>query len=86
MFTIYGSIMAATQKTTVYLDAADYRRLKVLARAKGCAPAQLVREAVARYASSEQPVRQARSVGSGASGRRDLSERAEDLLAGLKKR
>ncbi len=75
-----------TQKTTVYLDEADYRRLKVLARAKGCAPAQLVREAVARYAASESPARRARSVGAGASGRRDLSERAEDLLAGLKKR
>jgi predicted transcriptional regulator len=74
------------QKTTVYLDPADYRRLKAIARARGCAPAQLVREAVARYAASETPARRARSVGAGASRRGDLSERAEELLAGLKRR
>jgi hypothetical protein len=78
--------MADVQKTTVYLDATDYRRLKAIARARGCAPAQLVREAVARYAASEWPARQARSVGAGSSGKGDLSERAEELLAGLKRR
>jgi len=78
--------MSENQKTTVYLDAADYRRLKVIARARGCAPALLVREAVARYAASETPARRARSVGAGASRRGDLSERAEELLAGLKRR
>ena len=85
-FTIYGNHMSDVQKTTVYLDAADYRRLKAIARARGCAPAQLVREAVARFAASEAPPRRARSVGAGASRRGDLSERAEDLLAGLKRR
>ncbi|MBI2828215.1 MAG: CopG family transcriptional regulator [Acidobacteria bacterium] len=78
--------MPESQKTTVYLDAADYRRLKAIARARGCAPAQLVREAVARYAASEMPSRRARSVGAGASHKGDLSERAEELLAGLKRR
>lgn len=78
--------MAASQKTTVYLDPDDYRRLKALARAQGRAPAELVREAVARYTASEAPPRKARSVAAGASGRSDLSERAEDLLAGLKRR
>ena len=78
--------MPETQKTTVYLDAADYRRLKALARARGCAPAELVREAVARYAAAETPARRARSVGAGASRKGDLSERAEELLAGLKRR
>lgn len=78
--------MPDTQKTTVYLNPADYRRLKAIARARGCAPAQLVREAVARYAASETPLRRARSVGAGASRRGDLSERAEELLAGLKRR
>lgn len=78
--------MPDVQKTTVYLDPADYRRLKAIARARGCAPAQLVREAVARYAASETPARRARSVGAGASRRGDLSERAEELLAGLKRR
>ncbi|MBI4886966.1 MAG: ribbon-helix-helix protein, CopG family [Acidobacteria bacterium] len=78
--------MADTQKTTVYLDADDYRRLKAIARARGRAPAELVREAVARYAASEAPPRRARSVAAGASRRGDLSERAEELLAGLKRR
>ena len=78
--------MADVQKTTVYLNAADYRRLKAIARARRCAPAELVREAVARYAASETPERKARSVGAGRSGRADLSERAEELLAGLKRR
>ena len=78
--------MPDVQKTTVYLDAADYRRLKTIARARGCAPAQLVREAVAQYAARETPARRARSVGAGASRRGDLSERAEELLAGLKRR
>jgi len=78
--------MPGPLKTTVYLDPDDYRRLKALARARGRAPAELVREAVARYAAAEAPPRTARSVGAGASGRPDLSERAEELLAGLKRR
>jgi hypothetical protein len=78
--------MKEVQKTTVYLDAADYRRLKAIARARGCAPAQLVREAVARYAASETPPRRPRSIGAGRSRRGDLSERAEELLAGLRRR
>lgn len=78
--------MAAYQKTTVYLDRADYSRLKAIARVRKCPPAQLVREAVARYAATEAPVRRARSVGSGRSRRGDVSERAEELLAGLGRR
>jgi hypothetical protein len=78
--------MSGPLKTTVYLDADDYRRLKALARARGQTPAELVREAVARYTASEAPPRKARSVGAGASGRTDLSERAEELLAGLERR
>jgi hypothetical protein len=83
MVTIYG---VAVQKTTVYLDAADYRRLKAIARAQGRPPAELVREAVARYTAAEMPARRARCVGAGASRRGDLSERAEELLAGLGRR
>ena len=39
------------QKTTVYLDPADYRALKRIAARKKRQPAQLVREAVAEYVS-----------------------------------
>jgi hypothetical protein len=67
-------------KTTVYLDAGDYRRLKALARATGCTTAQLVREAVAEYARRHAPSARPKSLGAGHSGRNDLGERAEELL------
>ena len=67
-------------KTTVYLDADDYRRLQRLARAENRTTAELVREAVAQYALRRARPEPPRSVGAGRSGRKDLSERAEDLL------
>jgi hypothetical protein len=73
------------EKTTVYLDAAAYRKLKALARAQGRRPAALVREAVAEYAVRHEQRRLPRSVGAFSSGRSDLSERAEELLEGLGK-
>jgi hypothetical protein len=70
-------------KTTLYLDAADYRALKAIARRKQLSPAQLVRDAVAdfvvRHGASGLP----KSLGLGRSGTPDLGERAEELLAGL---
>jgi predicted transcriptional regulator len=70
-------------KTTIYLDPDDYRRLKALARRLGRPAAALVREAVAEYASRHAPAAAPRSVGAGRSRRRDLSERAEELLGGM---
>ena len=75
--------MSTVQKTTVYLDAGDYRRLKMLAAEEGRPPAALIREAVSEYAARRLPLRKPKSVGAGRSGRRDLSERAEELLTGL---
>ena len=75
--------MSTAQKTTVYLDAGDYRRLKMLAAEEGRPPAALIREAVSEYAARRLPRRKPKSVGAGRSGRRDLSERAEELLNGL---
>lgn len=75
--------MSETTRTTVYLDAADYRRLKAIARAEGRSAAELVREAVSEYARRRGGRARPRSIGSGRSGRDDLSERAEELLAGL---
>lgn len=72
--------MPAYTKTTVYLGEADYRRLKVLARREGRSAAAVLREAVTAYGGRRGSLH-ARSVGSGRSGRRDLSERAEELLA-----
>jgi predicted transcriptional regulator len=73
-------------KTTVYLDDEAYRVLKTIARARGTAPAALVREAVAEFAEKYGKKRRPRSVGSGHSGRGNLSERTEELLKGLGKR
>ena len=73
----------AHQKTTVYLDAADYRRLKAIARARARRPAELVREAVAEYAARHDTRARPKSLGAFSSGRRDLSEHAEELLAGM---
>ena len=69
-----------TTKTTVYLDAADYERLKLMARSQGRPAAELVREAVAEYARRNITSVLPRSLGSGRSGRRDLADRVEDLL------
>jgi predicted transcriptional regulator len=75
--------MSRVQKTTVYLDEADYRRLKAIGRQVGRPPAALVREAVAEFARNYGRRRKVRSLGIGHSGRGDLSERAEELLIGL---
>ena len=75
--------MSASQKTTVYLDAEDYRRLKRIAAEDGRPPAALVREAVSEYAARHAPRKRPKSIGAGRSGRKDLSERAEELLAGF---
>jgi predicted transcriptional regulator len=73
---------AKTSKTTVYLDADDYRRLQALARAERRPAAELVREAVSQYTRRKASARPA-SLGAGHSGRRDVSERAEELLGGM---
>ena len=70
-------------KTTLYLHGDDYRKLKRIAASRKQAPAALVREAVAEYVARYGQVRAPLSVGAFASGRGDLSERAEELLAGM---
>ena len=71
------------QKTTVYLGADDYRRLKALARGRGVGTASLVREAVAEYTVRHARRRRPKSIGAGASVRRDVARKAEDLLEGF---
>lgn len=70
-------------KTTLYLPEAEYRVLKALARQQLRPAAELVREAIIEYAARHGGRRRPASLGIGHSGRRDLSEGAEDLLAGL---
>ena len=79
---VYGNHMP-TQKTTLYLDGGDYQRLKNLAYRRDCAPAFLVREAVAEYLTQHAPTRKPRSVGSGNSGLGDLAARADYYLDGM---
>lgn len=81
---IYVSHMTTPPtRTTVYLDAAEYRRLKALARAEGRSAAELIREAVSEYTARRAGTALPRSLGAGRSGRGDISERTEELLAGL---
>jgi hypothetical protein len=70
-------------RTTVYLDAADYQRLKAIARRERRAPAALVREAVKEYAQRHDRRPVPRSLGAGCSGGGKLGERAEELLEGM---
>jgi hypothetical protein len=71
------------EKTTLYLDGTDYRKLKRIALRNGRPPAALVREAVAEYVVRHESGPAPKSVGAFSSGRSDLSERAEDLLDGF---
>ncbi len=72
-----------TIKTTVYLNAADYRRLKSLAADQGRSAAELVREAVAEYVAAATRRRWPRSIGMGDSGVPDLAERHEEMMNGF---
>jgi hypothetical protein len=72
-----------TQKTTVYLDEGDYRRLKAIGREIRLSPAALVREAVSEFARKHGRRRKILSLGAGHSGRGDVAERAEKLLEGM---
>jgi len=72
-----------TEKTTVYLDTADQRRLRSLAAAQGRSAAELIREAIAEYVARHAPLRRPRSIGAGRSGMSDFAERAEELLEGF---
>lgn len=75
--------MTDNAKTTVYLDEADYRRLKALARVDGRPSAALVREAVAQYVAKRANGVRPSSIGSARSGRSDISERVDELLTGF---
>jgi len=75
----------STTKTTVYLDADVYQRVKAIAEAEGRPAAELVREAVSEYARRRAGHRRPTSVGAGRSGSGDVAERAEELLRGMGK-
>ncbi|MXX54585.1 MAG: CopG family transcriptional regulator [Gemmatimonadetes bacterium] len=72
-----------TIKTTVYLNASDYRRLKSLAADEGRSAAELVREAVAQYAARATEREWPRSIGIADSGDPHFAENYEDYLDGF---
>ncbi len=72
-----------TIKTTVYLNAADYRKLKSLAADDGRSAAELVREAVAEYATRATEREWPRSIGIMDSGDPHFAENYEDHLDGF---
>ena len=72
-----------TVKTTVYLNAADYRKLKSLAADQRRSAAELVREAVAEYTARASERKWPRSFGMGDSGDPHFAERYEDYLDGF---
>lgn len=85
MVTIYG-VRPIMFKTTIYLDSLQYRRLKEIAGEKGSTAAGQIREAIGEYIAKEGRRPLPNSLAAGASGRGDLSERAEKLLRGLGRR
>jgi predicted transcriptional regulator len=68
------------EKTTIYLDGGDHRRLKALAAAQGRPTAELIREAVAEYVKRHSPGTAAGSVGAGRSGDPRIWSRGEETL------
>jgi hypothetical protein len=70
-------------KTTVYLDGADYRRLKTMAAAQGRSTAELIRIAVSEYTHKTPSRPLPKSLGAFASGDPTFAERAEELLKGF---
>jgi hypothetical protein len=74
----------AQVKTTVYLDAAEYRRLKGVAAAQGRSTADLIRAAVTDYlgrGARSKPLPS--SLGAANSGDPTLAERMEELMDGF---
>jgi len=78
--------MSRRQKTTIYLDDAQYRRLKSIAEQRGGTAAEEIRAAVDDYLARRGVRRLPKSLAAASSGRGDLSEKAEKLLRGFGRR
>jgi predicted transcriptional regulator len=71
------------KRTTIFLDEALERDLQAIARQERRAVASVVREAIAAYVVTRRDAGRAPAlsfIGSGASGRKDIAERHEELL------
>jgi hypothetical protein len=71
------------RRTTVFVEDVVLDALRAIARRRGVPLAEVTREALSAYVSTHQRGRKSLSIiGIGRSGRRDIAERAEELLKG----
>jgi hypothetical protein len=75
--------MAERQKTTVYLEADAYQKLKFVARESGVAPAEMIRTAIAEFLDRRATRRLPSSLGAGRSRAGNVAARAEEFLQGF---
>lgn len=69
------------KRTTVFAEDAVLDALRAIARRRGITLAEVTREALSAYVSKRHRGRKSLSIiGVGRSGRRDIAERAEELL------
>ncbi len=69
------------RRTTVFAEEPVLDALRAIARRRGITLAEVTREALSAYVSKHRGRRKALSIiGIGRSGRRDIAERAEELL------
>ena len=74
-------MLAYMQRTTVKLPDELDARLRHEAERRGTTVSQLTREAIEAHLGRTGPRRQLLAAGAGASGRVDVSERIEEILA-----
>jgi predicted transcriptional regulator len=70
----------SNEKTTIYLEGGDHRRLKALAAAQGRPTAELIREAIAEYVKRHSQGTAAASIGAGRSRNPQVWSHGEERL------
>ncbi len=72
---------ADVKRTTIFADEETLAALRAIARDRGLSLAEAVRQALATFVVKHRPRRKPLSIiGIGRSGRKDVAERAEELL------
>lgn len=72
---------AAVKRTTIFADEETLAALRAIARERGISLAEAARQALAAFVAKHRPRRKPLSIiGIGRSGRKDVAERAEELL------
>ena len=79
---IRWGVLAYMQRTTVRLPDELDARLRHEAQRRGVTVSELTREAIETLLEAPRDRRRLLAAGAGASGRRDISERIEEIIAG----